>query len=210
MFAGILSRLGVWTGNTIPPTNENPLGFFEHRIIRENVTKRVLRDLGSDPLGVRSFPGLEADYDCTWLRQAVLNAIKADGYRQGPWLYKDAKLTLLWQHWAEAFPCAQWVIVRRDKEQVIDSCLRTVFMRQHSKDRAFWEAFATEYYWRLFNLANSGEFVRYIDAGYLIKGDHGQLIEVLKDVGIEYDADVVNQFVSPSYWHSKPAGSSSA
>lgn len=199
IIAGILAKSGVWTGDTIPSTGENPRGFFENKVIRETITKRMLREMGADILGVNPLPDESTyyAYDSSWLRDAVMREV---GERD-LWLYKDAKLSLLWQHWAESFKCAQWVIVRRDRDQVIESCLRTSFMRQHSKDRNFWVEFIQAYHWRLFELANSGEFVRYIDADHLIKGDHGQLIEVMRDINIPYDNEAVSSFVDPNYWH---------
>ncbi len=62
-----------------------------------------------------------------------------------PWLYKDARLTLIWPLYKKAFPGATWLVVRRDEEGFVNSCLRTDFMKQHSQNRKFWKKFAQEY-----------------------------------------------------------------
>ena len=54
MTAGIFAALGVWTGTTFPGTKDNPKGYFEHVILREQVTKGILAAHGYDPLGVHN------------------------------------------------------------------------------------------------------------------------------------------------------------
>ena len=56
MIAGAIRICGAWTGVTVPASQANPKGFFEHTVIREHVTKQVLTGLGCDPLGVRKIP----------------------------------------------------------------------------------------------------------------------------------------------------------
>lgn len=54
MIAGAISICGAWTGSTVPGGSpENPKGFFEHTVIREHVTKKILINIECDPLGVR-------------------------------------------------------------------------------------------------------------------------------------------------------------
>ncbi len=147
MIAGALGICGAWTGTTVPGDKaSNPKGFFEHVVIRERVIKSLLSYVGCDPLGVRKLPPVDLPGEVDGLADMIKTILEKDGYKfDRHWLYKDAKLTLLWPVFLKAFPDAKWLIVKRDEESFINSCLRTHFMKQHSVDRAFWKKFAEEY-----------------------------------------------------------------
>ena len=94
---------------------------YENTGVRENVLKPYLKRIGADPIGqsvplpdVTRLPKLEH------LREKVLNYILGNE----PRAYKDAKLCHVWPVFAQAFPEAKWLIVRRDKERIVESCLR--------------------------------------------------------------------------------------
>ncbi len=203
MIAGSLGICGAWTGSTVPGGGpENPKGFFEHSSIREHVTKRILKDLGCDPLGVRKLPPIDLQIEVIGLADIIKSIIEKDGYRHDrPWLLKDAKLTLLWPIYRKAFPEATWLVVRRDEEGFINSCLRTSFMKHHSQDRNFWENLAKEYRFRLDTLKHSGANVLEISSPEIINGNFDQLKEFVFQLGLKYKEDELKDFVSPAYWH---------
>jgi len=205
MIAGSLSLCGAWTGSTIPGVaGENPHGFFEHGTIREGIVKQLLRQMGSDPAGVTKLPAVNLGVSVPGLADVFRHAITADGYANDrPWLYKDAKLTLLWPVIANAFPQATWVIVTRDRQSIIDSCLNTSFMRQHSNDISFWEKFIDEYQHRIGMLQHSGRRVLEIRAEDPISGNFEPLQELAGQLCLTFDRDKVTAFVSPADWHGK-------
>ena len=172
MVAGILGKLGLWLGTTVPGGASNPKGFFEHYALREQVNKRILARLNCDPLGVKKMPLLMGLPRMEGLQDRVEKIVIADSYNGGsPWGFKDAKLTLLWPIWNNAFPKARWLIVNRPRELVIKSCLKTDFMRQHSGETEFWERFCDAYASRLKQLRTGVPSVMEIDASTLIDGD---------------------------------------
>ena len=203
MIAGSLGICGAWTGSTVPGGGpENPKGFFEHSSIREHVTKKILKDLGCDPLGVRKLPPVDLQIEVFGLADTIKSIIEKDGYRQDrPWLLKDAKLTLLWPIFKKAFPDATWIVVRRDEEGFINSCLRTSFMKQHSQDCDFWKNYAEEYRVRIEALINSGAHVLEIFSPDVIKGNFGQFKEVVPRLGLTFRESELKEFISPDYWH---------
>ncbi len=203
MVAGAFAACGAWTGTTVPGGGpENPKGFFEHYVIREQVTKAILTQLGCDPLGVRKLPPVDLRGDIPTLSSVLKGIIEKDGYQfDKPWLYKDAKLTLLWPIFKNAFPSAHWIIVKRDEEGFINSCLRTHFMNQHSQKRKFWKQFAKQYRLRLKTLKLSGANTFEVSTPDIINGKLSGLKHVINEAGLSCDEQALADFISPSYWH---------
>ena len=196
MVAGLFDACGAWTGTTIPEDAANPRGYFEHAIIRERVTKQILSKLGHGPLGVVSLPPLELTMKVSGLSNIITDIIQRDGYdAASPWLYKDAKMSLIWPAFDKAFPEAQWIIVNRDADAVIDSCLQTPFMAQHSSDRSFWERFAAAYQQRLESLANTAHSVTSLQSEDILDGDYQSLAKALTKCGLVFNEEATNAFV---------------
>ncbi|MBT3401782.1 MAG: sulfotransferase, partial [Rhodospirillaceae bacterium] len=176
MVAGLLALSGAWVGRTLAGDAHNPKGYFENLALREGVCKRLLQALGCDPLGIGKLPALDALPKVDGLTAPILAVLEKQGYDgKCPWLFKDAKMALLWPIWRDAFPAARWVVVRRDEAGVVASCLRTPFMCQHSEDPAFWRTVIAAYRARLDALvewgAASGARVYEVGADALVAGD---------------------------------------
>lgn len=206
--AGSLHLCGAWVGQTVPGGgSENPEGFFENTILRELVVKKLLSSEGVCPLGVKTLPDLSRLRARPKLAQTVLQTIHKQGYQgERPWLFKDAKLSLLWPVWKKAFPDARWIIVRRPREQIIQSCLRTGFMRQHSTDPAFWSDWIDAYRQRLELLKASGVWWREIDTQTLLSGDFSGLHSIADDLGLQWRESSIRSFINPTYWHGTNEG----
>jgi len=207
MIAGALGICGAWTGTTlVGGTPANPKGFFEHSAIKEQVTQKVLAHLQCDPLGITKLPPVDLQVEITGLADYIQQIIEADGCaHKTPWLCKDPKLTLLWPIYAKAFPKARWVIVNRDEDGFIDSCLRTNFMARHSQERGFWRKFAGQYRLRLDTLRGSGEQVLEISSPDIIAGNIDPLDELVTRLGLQFRGEQLRGFITPSYWHGGPA-----
>ena len=203
LVAGSLAACGAWTGETLAGNASNPTGYFENAALREGLLKRQLMQLGADPLGVRQLPPFSGQPAQPKLGAQVLGLLQQQGYGGGPWLYKDAKLTLLWPVWRQAFPQARWVIVRRPAEAILASCLRTDFMRQHSSDPVFWERWVQAYEQRLEVLKASGVWWREVDAQRLVESGVGELEPLVSELGLQWDAQAVGDMVQPHHWHAR-------
>jgi len=207
MTAGIFAQLGVFTGPTVPGGLSNPKGFFENTIIREEIIKGILNAANFCPLGVSSLPPIDFNEEINFdkklsLKDILQRIILAQGYnKEVPWLYKDAKLTLLWRIFNSQFPNALWIIVRRDRENVIRSCLSTHFMLQHSSKVDFWNKFADEYETRLEALLHCVKNVIQINTDELVNGHYEIIENICRDRGINFVHSVVNDFVSPVHWN---------
>jgi hypothetical protein len=202
MVTGLLGVCGLWLGTTVPGGRENIRGFFENVILRERVQKEVLRRGQFDPLGVRRLPPPDWHPRIANFRQVVAAAIAAQQYDGGrAWGFKDAKLALTWRLWHEHFPHARWIIVRRPNEQIVASCMRTSFMKQHSGDTGFWRQFVATYVDRLAVLQQTVGWSRVIEADDIVETRLDTMQELVAAVGLTWQADAVREFISPDHWN---------
>lgn len=123
----MLETAGLFGGQTKPGDKWNARGYFENEGITQIVVD-LLRSLDVDGLGKRFYPHYVSAHQ-PGFREAVHASLIEQGWdgRQR-WYYKNNKTLLTWRVWHHAFPNARWVIVKRDEEQIIRSCLRTEFM----------------------------------------------------------------------------------
>lgn len=210
LVAGCLAACGLWSGTTVPGNPFNPKGYFEHSVIRERLMKPILSGHGFDPLGVSPlpppdfapWPGFAAPgapgLDLCGILARILSAEGHDPAT--PWLYKDAKLTLLWRSFHRAFPAARWIIVRRPRADFIRSCRATPFMARHSTDPAFWETFAAAYEARLDALAAATNATQ-IESAPLARGDFTAFERLARSLGLRPDRAALAAFVTPEHWH---------
>jgi len=204
MVAGVFELCGAWLGHTISGGGrENPKGFFENVYLREKVVKHILSACGVDPLGVHSLPRLNQLPNVNGLKQTIADYLQHEQYEgKQPWLFKDAKLSLLWPIFLQTFPQAKWVIVRRDRDEIIRSCLRTPFMNQHSKDIVYWQKWAQAYEARLEALKKSTQNWREINSAELVSGRLDTAMEIAIWCRLNWQEEQVQQFIVPQYWHS--------
>ena len=202
LVAGALGMGGAWLGRTVPGNQFNPQGFFEHSMIREKVVKPLLQGLQCDPLGVQRLPVLAQLPRVDNLRAICRSLLEAEGYSDGArWLYKDAKLSLLWPLFADAFSGAHWVIVRRKSDDIVRSCIRTDFMAQHSSDENLWIKWVEHYNQRLELLLSSGNDCSEIWPQHLVQGDFSTLEQLMSRLGLDWDEQRIREFILPGAWH---------
>lgn len=210
MTAGVIHHCGAWGGNLRGPNKYNKKGMFENAEIVQGFVKPLLKRLGCDPLGQKPLPDINKihrlpDDQAKACRRFVLETIRKQGYSGGPWYYKGAKLCLLWPLWHKAFPNARWIIVRRDPEDIVASCLRTSFMRKY-QTRAGWLGWVVEHEKRFEEMHNAGLSVMEVWPQRAINGDLTELQMVINNLGLKWDFNTVREFVSPALWHKKRKG----
>ena len=125
--AGVINYCGAFGGDMSGATRNNKKGMFENSMIRETIIKPILRGVGADPMGQNPLPDIK-DFEnkpelVERTRGKVIATMRAQGLRKQKWFYKGAKMCLMWNLWHKMFPRAKWVVVRRDDEGIIDSCL---------------------------------------------------------------------------------------
>lgn len=167
---------------------------YENVDVRENVLKPYLRYIGVDPVGQYPLPSADRALPRIENTSAVLRYIP----EPEPRAYKDAKLSLVWRAWDYAWPDAKWVLVRRDRAKIVDSCLRTSFMRAFD-DRAGWNHWVDEHEQRFEAMRASLDLIEIWPADYI--DDAEAFRPVATFCGLPFDDNKVRASVDRSVWH---------
>lgn len=207
MTAGVFNICGAFGGKMSGSTPYNRKGMFENTEIRNGITKPFLVSIGADPLCQNPLPDIEKVWESAYsqkedknnLRFQVLRVITGNGYTQGRWFYKGAKMCLLWPLWNYAFPFAQWVIVRRAKEDIIKSCLKTKFMRNHSTPEG-WRGWAETHEKRFIEMFKFGLQIKEVWPQKMINGDFSEIQECVEWTKLKFNLEAVREFISPELW----------
>lgn len=202
--AGLMVACGAWSGEcVVGGGNEfQPRGrFYENREVRQNLTKRYLREQGIDPRGQTGLPEdpRELPVPGNW-RTRVLEVFRKQGFTGGPVVLKDCKFVLMWPTWRAAFPDARWLLVHRPLRQIVESCLRTKFMRVEST-RQGWTEWVLRYR-RLVEELDLDEATDTltVDSDRVMRGNLDALEGVCRWAGLHYDEDACRNFIVPGAW----------
>ena len=210
--AGVVAACGAFGGDMfINSTLSNPKGNFENRIIREGLTKPFLRLIGADPMGQYPLPDIarvreyaaEAVNVRRW-REVVQCTMSAQGAPPHvPWFYKGAKMCLFWPLWFEAFPEAQWVIVRRSDTAIVKSCMRTPFMKAH-KTQEGWQSWVSTHIVRFKEMKRQdGLRFREVWPEKLLAGFDDGYKEMMTWLELLWNEEAVQNFIDPALWERK-------
>jgi len=183
------------------PTPHNRKGMFENAEIRNQIVKPYLSDvLGVDKLGQDPLPDVKNLVPYPRLRSQVETVIKFQGYKDGPWFYKGAKMCLFWPIWHRAFPNAKWIIVRRDHKGIINSCLKTSFMRAY-KDEEGWQSWIDQHERRFLEMKTAGLSIAEVWPTKFVEGDFSEIYRVItKYLRLRWREKKVRDFIEPAFW----------
>ncbi len=213
LIAGAIHLCGAFGGNMVGPNQNNKKGMFENHRIREQITKPYLRELGVDPLGQWPLPDIDKLTIPTNWRQRVDMVFKEEGYAAGPRFYKGAKMTLFWPVWHYAYPDAKWIIVRRHKQDIVASCMKTGFMRAFglrqnqravgaADEKDGWVWWVEQHLERFREMQDAGLNCRVIWPEKMIQGDYQPLYEAIEWLGLKWDSSVLS-FIDPRLWKAR-------
>jgi hypothetical protein len=217
LMAGLINLSGVWGGDLIGASIYNAKGMFENHELRERLVKPYLSGLGCDPKGQYPIPKRNVLVIKNW-RDQVLGILQKQGLKDQRWFYKGAKMALHWQVWHEAFPEAQWIIVRRNDQDIINSCLRTGFMNAYARDhvlkkinaedeQAGWLWWINQHKKRFADMHAAGLDIKQIWPEKLVQEEsYTELDELFKWLGLPYKHDDVQEFIEPKLWKQKQKG----
>jgi hypothetical protein len=206
MTTGALFQCGAWGGDMQGPNRFNQKGMYENLEIRTNVVKPILKNYNWDPLGQYPLPNVkkllylpDLDEVAEKLRNDVLNIMKFQGLSDQTWFYKGPKMCLLWPLWNKAFPDAKWIIVRRETEDIVSSCLRTSFMRAYKK-RSGWIRWVAAHESRFEEMIDAKLTIREIWPQRMVRGDFSEIQACANDYGLTYNEKAVLNFIDPGLW----------
>lgn len=213
MVAGAINLCGAFGGDMSGPNRNNKKGMFENHEIRQSIVKPYLHDIGADKMGQYPLP----DINNLWIPRnwaaRVREVFRLQGYTDGPWMYKGAKMCLIWPVWHYAFPDAKWVVVRRRGGDIARSCCRTAFMRAFNRTDVQRKVNAKDEFsgWVWWVHQHEQRFVEMIEAGLnvtqiwperMVTGNYEQLYNTLDWLGLKWNSEVLN-FIDPKLWKSR-------
>jgi len=215
MVAGSVNICGAFGGIMSGPNRNNQKGMFENHRVRENITKPYLRGIGVDPLGQYPLPDIGSLPIPNDWQARIEEVMRDEGYRSGPWMYKGAKMCLFWPVWHHAFPNAKWIIVRRHRRDIVDSCLKTGFMKAFrnqqvqravgaADERHGWAWWVEQHLARFREMQDAGLNIKVVWPERMVQGDYTQLYETIDWLGLTWDSRVL-EFVDPKLWKARKA-----
>jgi hypothetical protein len=95
-----------------------------------------------------------------------------------------------WPLWNISFPDAKWIIVRRRTGDVIQSCMKTGYMKAF-KDEAGWLGMVQEYEKRFLEMIAEKIDYRIIWPERMVDGDYTQIYEMCEWLGLKWDNDAI-------------------
>jgi hypothetical protein len=176
--AATINACGVFGGIT------SKRSMYCNDSIREILVKPYLDRLNVDVDGMNPLPSTDTIVIPALWKSRVEQIMKDEGYREGPWMYKDSRLAVTWPLWNISFPNAKWIIVRRRTGDVVQSCMKTGYMKAF-KDEAGWLGMVEQYENRFREMIAEGINHKIIWPERMVDGDYGQLHELCDWLGIE-------------------------
>lgn len=213
MVTGVLKLCGAFLGDTPSPKKGGYRGVLENRRIHDEMLVPYLKLANADLAGqypLLSTRGLYLPADWAERVGCILGEEGYDEKTGIPWLYKSGKLASTWPIWANAFPDAKWVIVRRRTGDVIESCVKTAYMKAF-KNPAIRElvGVATEEEgWKWWVHRHEEYFVDMIQAGLnvkvvwperMVQGNYAQMYETVEWLGLSWKTEVLS-YIDPKFW----------
>lgn len=214
LVAGIINICGAFGGDMSGPNANNAKGMFENAAIRNKIVKPFYESLGVDRLGQYPLPNVnELVIPMNW-KERVEDVFLEQGYQGGPWMYKGAKMCQHWPVWQWAFPDAKWVIVRRKDEDIVNSCLRTGFMRAFrsgatqkeigvKNESQGWLWWVQQHKDRFREMQDAGLNTTVIWPEKMVEGNYVQVKDMIEWLGLEWKEKEVVEFISPRLWKAR-------
>lgn len=213
MIAGAINICGAFGGDMSGPNKNNEKGMFENARIRNTIVKPYLEKIRTDRLGQYPLPRIEKLPIPTDWRSRIEQVMIDQGYKEGSWFYKGAKACLTWPVWHYAFPDAKWIIVRRRSADIINSCLKTSFMRAFSRpeirrkvnardEKEGWLWWVHQHEKRFVEMITEGLNCKIVWPHRMVQGDYRQMMETIEWLGLKWNSEVLN-FIDPKLWHAR-------
>lgn len=208
MTAGVIDICGGWGGDICGATRANKKGQFENREIVNSVVKPFLRTIQVDPMGQYPLPDINHIIiqrgNAKFWNEKIMSIMKAQGLKNNmDWYLKGAKICLIWPLWHRAFPDSKWIWVNRSKYGIINSCLKTNFMRAFDSESG-WDWWIDQHRLRFNEMASRvGLDMVVIHPAKMISGDFAEVRDLIKWLNLNWKESEVRKFIDPALWHYK-------
>jgi len=192
--SAIFEKCGAYFGpasDMIGPHPTNVLGFFESKAARMNLQRPYFKKIGFDVFGRRPLPSADdIVIDPDW-RKRFFDVVP------GATAHKECKIILYWEQWHDAFPNARWVIVHRNRKEIMKSVTeRTDFMRGKLTASQY-EDWVDHHLMRIEEMKNCNSLQWCtIDSGDLLDGDFYGIRRAVEWCGLTWN-DAARDLVQP-------------
>lgn len=205
MVAGIIQICGAQGGYVTK--------MYENKQIREHVVKPYLSKVNIDSNGhypllpSPSFHTSPAGLFQIWNWSGLVNTILRSQNVVGQWYYKDSRICLTWRHWYNSYPEAQWVLVKRRSEDIVESCMKTGHMKAFlipEVQRAIgvntpqegWD-WMVQYYNQLMLTMNEELHCLIVTPEKMAQGDFSEMRKVIETLGLEWKEKEIQEYIQP-------------
>lgn len=203
MIAGAIHTCGAWGGHINTYSDVNRRGLYENAEISQSLIKGYLRLLRMDPMGQYPLPILNnpelvekvIEDGRKWWASKIESVMNRQGYTNGPWFVKSAKICLIWPLWNSAFRNAKWIIVRRNTDDIISSCMHTGYMRAY-KTFDGWRYWTYEHEKKFTEMKMSCLNIKEVWPQKIIDGDFSEIKYVANWLNLAYNEDNLKDFFS--------------
>mgnify|MGYP000241042983 CR=1 FL=1 len=204
LYCGCLARCGAVGGKVCGATGANPKGQYENSAIRNKLIKPYLRSIGADPLGQYPLPDQSHLKPYPGLRNDFYGMLKEQGLQEDEvWYMKVCKACLIWPVFDKAFPDAKWIIVRREKDDIINSCQKTSFMRKRTSKES-WSEWVDYHVERFIEMkAAMPDRVMEVWPSDLVSGDFTTIKQSIEWLGLEWNEKAILSWIDKKLWHGK-------
>lgn len=159
-----------------------------------------LKEYIIDNSGSCLFPTFD-DVPLYW-KAFVFDILKKEGLKENEvWVLKSSLLTQTWRMWSFNYPDAKWVIIRRRSSDIVNSCMKTGYMRMfqsvenqkkvgagNEKDAWLWWIHQYENNW--VEMIKAGLNCKIIWPERMAKGDYGQIYEMIEWLGLKWNRKI--------------------
>ena len=184
MIAATINLCGAFGGNM------SKRGMYSNDSIREELVKIYIE---MNRVGLDYIP-------INW-KTSVEFIMEQEGYKEGSWMYKDYNLSKMWKVWNHFYPDAKWIIVRRRTGDIIQSCMKTGYMIEHSTEEG-WLKMVHEYEERLIALIETCPNHMIIWPERMLQKDYKQIYDMCDWLGLTWNPAALH-FIDSLLWGNK-------
>jgi len=138
-----------------------------------------------------------------WQKEVLTNLNGVDQQ----WMFKSPLITQMWETWHYAFPNAKWIIVRRKTPDIVNSCIRTGYMKMFKSkehqalinvesEAEAWQWWIHKYEKSWVEMIMEGVNCKMIWPERMAEGDYSQIYEMIEWLGLE-KAKNIPQIMDP-------------
>lgn len=134
-------------------------------------------------------------------KKAVEGVLVAEQMGDKPWFVKHATLARTWPIWHYSYPDAKWLIVRRRTGDVIQSCVKTGYMRTFKdvsnldalglkSEEDGWKWWVRRYEERFVEMIQTGLNCRVVWPERMVYGNYQQIFETIEWLGLKWNNNI--------------------